>query len=478
MTQGIRVSGGLAILGGPGSIPRIIALQYNPDSLSRTLQIQAIGEGQERSEAFRVKAPPIETLKLEAEIDLTDQLEAKETNAFATEFGLYPYLAALETIVYPSAAQLESNNGMASRGVLEIAPMEAPVTLFIWSKHRVLPVRVTDFSITEEAFDTSLNPIRAKVSLGMRVLSVQDVGFEHRAGRFFMAYLRRKEELAARHQGGQITQLGLSRDPLRVAPCLDRPVVTSALETAKRILPNGKEVDVRLEADRARSRNGSHCFAHMSSRRESGWIRLRSSMLGDAEQFWRICDANRAMRPDELTETTGRRLRITLPEDIPGPAMVEGIYLTLMVGPVVPVPVPQVVLDALTGISVRVTAERGRQSGFELSFSLSQRSPLHTLFLLSGAVPIPLIRVVIIVTSKGLPNVLMDGVVTRQDVSTGEGGRATLRVTGVDISEVMNLVDLTGFPYPALPVEGRVAVILAKYPRVRHHPRHRPDAVP
>lgn len=213
MTQGIRVSGGLAILGGPGSTPRIIALQYNPDSLSRTLQIQAVGEGQERSEAFRVKAPPIETLKLDAEIDLTDQLESKETNAFAMEFGLYPYLAALETIVYPRAAQLESNNGMAGRGVLEIAPMEAPVTLFIWSKHRVLPVRVTDFSITEEAFDTSLNPIRAKVSLGMRVLSVQDVGFDHRAGRLFMEYLRRKEELAARHQSGQITQLGLSQIP-------------------------------------------------------------------------------------------------------------------------------------------------------------------------------------------------------------------------------------------------------------------------
>lgn len=143
--------------------------------------------------------------------------------------------------------------------------------------------------------------------------------------------------------------------------------------------------------------------------------------------------------------------------------MVEGVYLTLMVGPVVPVPVPQVVLDALTGISVRVTAEHGRQSGFELNFSLSQRSPLHTLFLLSGAVPIPLIRVVIIVTLKGLPNVLIDGVVTQQQVSAGEGGRATLTVTGVDISQVMNLVDLTGFPYPALPVEGRVAVILAKY---------------
>jgi hypothetical protein len=134
-----------------------------------------------------------------------------------------------------------------------------------------------------------------------------------------------------------------------------------------------------------------------------------------------------------------------------------------MVGPVVPVPAPQVVLDALSSLSVRVTAEPGQQSGFDLSFSLSQRSPLHTLFMLSGSAPLPLLRVVIVVTINGAPEVLIDGVVTRQDVSTGEGGRASLTVTGVDISEVMNLVDFSGLPYPALPVEGRIAVILAKY---------------
>jgi hypothetical protein len=213
MTQGVRISGGLAILRTPASIPRIIALQYNPDSLSRTLQVQAIGDGQDRSEVLRLKAPPVETLKIDAEIDLTDQLETQVKNPSVLEFGLYPYLAALETLVYPRADELRSNNGAAGRGVLEIAPMEAPLTLFIWSKHRVLPVRVTDFSVTEEAFDAALNPIRAKVSLGMRVLSVHDVGFDHKAGQLFMAYLRHKEELAARHQGGSITQLGLSEFP-------------------------------------------------------------------------------------------------------------------------------------------------------------------------------------------------------------------------------------------------------------------------
>jgi hypothetical protein len=118
-------------------------------------------------------------LKLEAEIDLTDQVES-QGNPSVLEYGLYPYLAALETIVYPRANQLHSNNSAAGRGQLEIDPVEAPLTLFIWSKHRVLPVRVTDFSVTEEAFDASLNPIRAKVSLGMRCSLCADVGFDHK----------------------------------------------------------------------------------------------------------------------------------------------------------------------------------------------------------------------------------------------------------------------------------------------------------
>jgi hypothetical protein len=143
--------------------------------------------------------------------------------------------------------------------------------------------------------------------------------------------------------------------------------------------------------------------------------------------------------------------------------MGNGVFLTLLIGPVVPVPVPRTVLAALASVTVRVTAEPRQQSGFDLTFSLSQRSPLHTLFLLSGSAPIPLLRVILIVTVKGTPEVLMDGVVTRQDVSSGEGGRAELKITGVDISEAMNLVDFSGFPYPALPIEGRVAVILAKY---------------
>lgn len=142
--------------------------------------------------------------------------------------------------------------------------------------------------------------------------------------------------------------------------------------------------------------------------------------------------------------------------------MLKGVHLTLMIGPVVPVAVPQSVLDALT--SVQVTTGSGQRSGFQLTFTLSAQSPLHTLFLLSGGSSIPIMRVIIIATVNGTPEVLMDGVITNQEVSPGsEPGKATLTVTGEDLSHVMDLIDFTGIPYPAMPAEARVPLIIAKY---------------
>lgn len=208
------IKGGIVLLDPVTSaVTRVIALQYNPDTLSRTLQVQAAGEGGDRLEGLRLKGPPNETIKLEAEIDATDQLEFPDTNKTPVEVGLFPELAALETIVYPTSAQLQANNSDAGAGVLEIAPAEAPLTLFVWSKTRVVPVRITDFSITEEAFDTALNPIRAKISLGLRVLSVSDLGFAHRGGGLFMSYLRAKEQLATRATGGTFGSLGITGLP-------------------------------------------------------------------------------------------------------------------------------------------------------------------------------------------------------------------------------------------------------------------------
>ena len=203
------LKGGIVLIDPTTSaVQRIIALQYNPDTLSRTLQPQAMKEGGDRSEAMRLTGPPVETIKVEAEIDATDQLEVADGTA--TGVGLHPQLAALEVIVYPTSSQLQSNNSLAQSGTLEIVPMEAPLTLFVWSKQRVIPVRITDFSITEEAFDVNLNPIRAKVSLGFRVLSVNDLGFAHKGGSLFMSYLQNKEQLARRMKGGALGSFGIT----------------------------------------------------------------------------------------------------------------------------------------------------------------------------------------------------------------------------------------------------------------------------
>ena len=209
------VKGGIVLIDPTtAALVRVIVLQYNPDTLSRTLQVQAMeGEGGDRLEALRLKAPPIETFKLEAEIDATDQLEFPDQNPLATQAGIYPQLAALETIVYPASGELQANDILAQIGTLEIAPMEAPLTLFVWSRTRVLPARITEFSITEEAFDTALNPIRAKISLGLRVLSVTDLSFGHKGGMLFMAYLQAKERLAAQNQAASLSALGIAGIP-------------------------------------------------------------------------------------------------------------------------------------------------------------------------------------------------------------------------------------------------------------------------
>jgi hypothetical protein len=198
------------------AVRRIITLQYNPDTLTRTLQVQDVGgESGDRSEALRLKGPPIETIQVEAEIDATDQLELPDQSQtrVATEVGIFPQLAMLETIVYPTSGQLQANNSLAQAGTLEIAPMEAPLILFVWSKQRIMPVRITDFSITEEAFDPALNPIRAKVTLGLRVLCVTDLGFEHKGGNLFMSYLQNKEQLATKAPSGELGVLGIGGIP-------------------------------------------------------------------------------------------------------------------------------------------------------------------------------------------------------------------------------------------------------------------------
>jgi hypothetical protein len=205
------VKGGLVLVDPESAqVRRVISLQYNADSLTRKLQAQSVGgEGTDRTEPTRFKGPAVETISFEADIDATDQLEFPDQNASTIEHGIAPQLALLESLLHPSATQLQRVDRQASSGTLEIAPMLAPLILFVWGKTRIVPVKLADFSITEEAFDPALNPIRAKVSFSLRVLSVDDLGFSSKGGALFMTYLQGKERLAAKVQPVSFSTLGI-----------------------------------------------------------------------------------------------------------------------------------------------------------------------------------------------------------------------------------------------------------------------------
>ena len=141
--------------------------------------------------------------------------------------------------------------------------------------------------------------------------------------------------------------------------------------------------------------------------------------------------------------------------------MLQGIHLTLLIGPAAPVPAPQAVMDAVT--SVQVTSSKDT-SGFQLVFAISKNSLLLTTLLPAGYFDPITTRVIVIVTVGGMPQVVMDGVVTRQELApSSEPGQSTLTITGEDLSALMDLIDLTGVPYPAMPEVARVYLMLAKY---------------
>jgi hypothetical protein len=187
----------------------IIVFQYNPDTMTRRLEARSTGgEGGDRSEAFRLTGPPKETITLSIELDAADQLEVQNPLAIAT--GVSPAISALEMLIYPKSLSVIANAALAQLGNIEIIPPEAPLTLFVWGPTRVLPVRVTSFSITEEAYDTILNPIRAKVDLSLYVLSYADLKLTHPGYNLFLAYQVAKEVMAMTNVANSAQNIGTS----------------------------------------------------------------------------------------------------------------------------------------------------------------------------------------------------------------------------------------------------------------------------
>ncbi|MFG2550446.1 hypothetical protein [Streptomyces sp. NPDC048581] len=203
-----------------GTPQRIIVLQFNPDTLERSLSPQSAGGSGDsggggsgsgdRNEALRLKGPAQETWKFTAEIDATDQFE------IAAPDGIHPQLAVLEMLVQPTSSQLREASRQSQKGTIEISPIEMPLTLFTWGSKRVMPVRLTELSINESAFDVNLNPIRASLSIGLKVLTVSDLPMGHPGAELYYAHLAQKERLAAAARTAGIGSLGLGSSGIGV----------------------------------------------------------------------------------------------------------------------------------------------------------------------------------------------------------------------------------------------------------------------
>ena len=184
----------------------VIVFQYNPDTMTRRLVARTPVERGARTEAQRINGAPTETIRLDVEIDATDQLEKGEGNAVS--MGIHPQLASLEMLLYPKSSAVITNTVLALTGTIEVLATEAPLTFLIWGAKRILPVRLTELNITEEAYDVGLNPIRAKVSLGLRVLSYSDLPFTHLGHYAFIAHQLVKETMAVIGSTGNLGAVG------------------------------------------------------------------------------------------------------------------------------------------------------------------------------------------------------------------------------------------------------------------------------
>ena len=185
----------------------VIVFQYNPDTLNRTLQArttQAPAGQSNPALALRLAGPPTETIRMEVELDAADQLAAGD--AIAQTLGVTPALAAMEMLLYPKSALVIANQVLAAAGVIEVIPPEAPMVLLIFGPTRVLPVRLTELTITEQLFDATLNPIQAKVSFGVRVLTYDDLGLVSPGGALFLVYQISREVMATISSVGSIAQ--------------------------------------------------------------------------------------------------------------------------------------------------------------------------------------------------------------------------------------------------------------------------------
>ena len=189
----------------PGPPPQVIIFQYNPEQMSRSLAMRAAPRdpsnvGAAREDVLRVEGPPVETINISVELDASDQLAEPAQNQVTVENGLHPVLATLEMLLYPTTEKAQQMQDLAQQGQVQVCPADVPLVLLAFGKSRVVPILLTSFAITEQEFDPNLNPIQAKVDLGMRVLTYMELKQGTVGYMAFLAYQRQKEMLAGQYQ--------------------------------------------------------------------------------------------------------------------------------------------------------------------------------------------------------------------------------------------------------------------------------------
>ncbi|HHM05328.1 MAG TPA: hypothetical protein ENJ19_06245 [Gammaproteobacteria bacterium] len=197
----------------PGAKSKTIPFQYNPEQVSRSLSqastttgttgTTSANRGQAQQDVLRVQGPPRETFTLSVTLNAADQLEFPEQNQNIVQNGLHAVLATLEMLLYPTSFQVLQNEALAEGGEVQLNPADLPLVLLVWGRARVVPVKITSFSVTEENFDPSLNPIQAKVELGLQALNYVDLPSTSAGRDMYLSYQRQKETLAKQFQAGE-----------------------------------------------------------------------------------------------------------------------------------------------------------------------------------------------------------------------------------------------------------------------------------
>jgi hypothetical protein len=191
-----------------GFIPQVVIFQYNPETLTRRLDSQRMHREGDPVETQRLKGPPVEKIDLKIDLDASDQLEKPTENATTVAMGIYPQLSALEMMLYPKSSWVIAKAVLANAGAIEIVPPEEPFTILVWGLKRVVPVRITSFSITEQQYDPNLNPISAEISLSLEVLTYEDFKLTHPGYALFLAHQIVKETMAAVGSINNVSSLG------------------------------------------------------------------------------------------------------------------------------------------------------------------------------------------------------------------------------------------------------------------------------